>query len=255
MCGPIPETWQRRKWPPGGFTLIELLVVCAIIAILAGLLLPTLPAAKERARQTVCTQRLRQLNLALTVYATDYQDVLPPPQQPGGYWPSVLQPNYLNPGILLCPTDEAMAPAASAAPSTNADFAPRSYLINAFMDGYASLAGATNDTPDWKGPVWSLRMKLSRFSHPSGTITFGEKATDATAFAINIFQVPTGSYLANLAENRHRNPSRAPHAGGADFAMVDGAVRFLPYGESTCPINLWAAQDYWRTYGALCRPR
>jgi prepilin-type N-terminal cleavage/methylation domain-containing protein/prepilin-type processing-associated H-X9-DG protein len=60
-----------------GFTLIELLVVVAIIAILAGMLFPVFSRARESARRAKCASNLRQLGLALQMYATDYDGLIP----------------------------------------------------------------------------------------------------------------------------------------------------------------------------------
>ena len=74
VCRPRKNRLQRLS----AFTLIELLVVIAIIAILAGMLLPALGKAKNKALRTQCLSNYRQLNLAWLLYIDDFKEELPP---------------------------------------------------------------------------------------------------------------------------------------------------------------------------------
>jgi prepilin-type N-terminal cleavage/methylation domain-containing protein len=68
---------RPRTVPEGGFTLIELMVVIAIIAILAGMLLPALGKAKRAAHGALVMNNMRQISLAATMYAADHSERYP----------------------------------------------------------------------------------------------------------------------------------------------------------------------------------
>src|SRR6266568_2584138 len=76
---------------PGGFTLLELLAVIVIVTVLAALLLPALGKAREQGRASVCRSNMRQIALAMTLYADDNMDYLPWPGDVDRNW----QPDWV----------------------------------------------------------------------------------------------------------------------------------------------------------------
>lgn len=107
---------RKEKLSPPGFTLIELLVVVAIIAVIAALLLPALGKMQESGRTAQCLSNMRQMGIAVRLYAQDNDGLLPWGKSAGSgsVWSDAIAPyagvegpagSWSTPiGVMECPS-------------------------------------------------------------------------------------------------------------------------------------------------------
>ena len=182
-----------------GFTLIELLVVIAIIAILAAILFPVFARAREKARQTSCASNLKQMTLAMHMYAQDYDETLPFCITGNVYmtvWSvyQSVQPYVKNEQVLLCPSDT-----------------PPSVDLRVIGLGQYGYSANTTVMP----------INIAGFT-PSNALTMGEvhKPAECVAF-YDAYLDPTST----VAD--YRTPPDRRHNEMANFSFMDGHVKTL----------------------------
>ena len=218
------------------FTLLELLVVIMVIGALMAILATSLTRAKEYAKRINCLSNVRQLQIALQMYAGNNDGRVPPRNyHEGAVWVNRLQPYYSNPKLLHCPTDKK---------STD-----QSYLMNGFID-YFAMHSFDGDWGEFFGAYKSggfEGMKLSDIPMPAETITIGEKKSGSEDDSyMDIWPPEYGSdHLIEVSHGKHPVGGNISNS-GSNYAFADSSVRFLKYGAAFSPKNLWAVTPQFR---------
>jgi len=236
-----------------GFTLIELLVVIAIIGILTAMVFPVFAKAREAARKSVCISNLKQLSLAMLMYAEDNGGGFVPAMSPDNLrrWhgarlsrgdPFVaewgpLWNYYGSKGLKDCPS-----------------FSPtsESYGYEQGTGGYGYNEQYVGGSPaSWVNDAMYVPAKEFMISNPAETVMVTDTAfidCEGKHFEYSFCEAPDYEFYGGVADPT----THFRHNGFANVAFCDGHVRpmrmaathssgWCPYGEGTTPNTI---QDY-----------
>lgn len=210
-----------------GFTLIELLVVIAIIAILAAILFPVFAQAREKARQVNCTSNLKQIALALIMYAQDYDERLPlyrtnypgSGQAHGSY--DSIHPYIGNEDVHICPSDRF-----EWAASSRSGFPEGSGVFRQTMvASYTILQPGTSSSFIPNLP-WG--QSLAQFTRPSETITVFEANGGLARYWADVGFNTDGSPRDNMDSSGNLGRMAYRHNMQMNVAYVDGHAKSTP---------------------------
>ena len=258
---------RSRSGRRHGFTLIELLVVIAIIAILAAILFPVFAQARESARKASCTSNLKQVGLAMLMYAGDFDETLPwaafnPPGQTLTMWYDLVEP-YVKSGtggrftpeagpagrkaapFYVCPTfrntsipSQPGDPQPVAFPAGQLD-PGMSYVANGNImpmmhNAFAGFTfpGRITSLASMQAPAEVVMVAHGRGTRPAiaGDDWFSQCTNDETGYP------PTGNPAIGNASVYCA--ARYQHNGGSVYLLADGHVKWF-----RGPADSWRARS------------
>ena len=248
------------------FTLIELLVVIAIIALLIGILLPTLGSARETARQAVCLSNMRQIGTALTIYANDHDDVVPREAGSSGFdigWTELLRPYIDEPGTELAFQDVYTRAQAYKCPSRGFEKHQVLHQQAGLVEGHQVhyvVNGLRFRSPGVVGiglSSYKPPTRLTRIPFASTTPYMGEYSEDTNGVNFrNLYRAASTNVSVSIyydiyvpvniignANSRRIDPVR--HKQGMNVLFHDGHVELVP-GPETLVLSFWDDADYAR---------
>ena len=210
------------------FTLIELLVVIAIIGILVSLLLPSLSKARQKSRLSVCTSNLKQISLAINMYAEDNDDyVVSSHNVENGVasWDDKLGV-YGFDGRTLA--ESAFSSEASnksgiyACPSTKFTISNENRTLRSYSLNYGKPGNSNGKFRGLMNLDWS--MQLSSINEPSQSIMLTENHNGANHLSVGNHAQTNNNFI----KDKYDQPDFWAHdIAKLNFGLVDGSVRYM----------------------------
>jgi prepilin-type N-terminal cleavage/methylation domain-containing protein/prepilin-type processing-associated H-X9-DG protein len=196
----------ERNRSMGGFSLVELLVVIAIIAILAGLLMPALGRSKAQAHNAACINNLRQLGIAVRLYAEDNDERLPRAE--------ILPSQPIDPANPLPRICDVLAPYAGRAAGSNVSSVT---IFKCLADKKGRFA-AEGSSYEWNAELNGARMDEIRTDNRFLVRRRGDPSSGVTNFVV-ILPPGTTPLMLDYDDFHPRKPKP-----GKNIVFMDGHV-------------------------------